>query len=256
LLFLILILKSKKIRINSFEIVFPFLYFLFISLLLGERNVFFSFMLIVLFFSYRRLGISKNKIILSCLVLVLMIPILGQFKNVFTRTDIAVSENIPIGVSILNGEFRSAGYNINYILNQDIDLKYGASILSDFSRALIPRFIYPVENSIGWYNNTFHPNIVAQGRGYGFSLAAEGYVNFGYFGVYLWFFIVGGLIVFLNNKSYESNYYFMTYLLLLPIFVYAIRGDMSTIMSPLVKQICIPYFLLFIIYKFLNRIVK
>jgi oligosaccharide repeat unit polymerase len=249
LIFALYILKRKENKLISLHIILPMIYLFITSLLLGERDVFFSFMLLIIFFAYRRLNVSKVKLFSICFLLIALIPILGQFKNFFTRADLTNVEQVPIGISLLNGEFRSAGYNINYILGQDVELKYGESLINDFFRVIVPRFLYSVENSVSWYNNKYHPHIVAQGRGYGFSLAAEGYVNFGFFGVYLWFLLAGSLIVTLYNKSYQSTFYLAIYLIMLPIFIYAIRGDFSTIFSPLLKQIIMPYITIYLFYR-------
>ena len=250
--FMLLIIKSDINKSLYFSILFVIIYLFTSSLLLGERDVFFSFMLSFLFLASRRLILSRTKLIIACVCLVIIIPILGEFKNIFTRDSSSGIEKVPLVISLLNGEFRSAGYNINHILSQKIELKYGESLVHDSIRSVVPRFIYPVENSVSWYNNTFHPDIVAKGRGYGFSLAAEGFVNFGFFGVYLWFLLIGIGIVTLYNKSFSSTFYLSVYLSLVPIFIYVLRGDFSTVLSPLVKQIIIPYMLMFLFFRFLR----
>ena len=254
MVFILYLLRIKKNKYMFGVIIGIGGYLLTSSLLLGERNIFLSFMLLIIFFSFRCLRVGRVKLFLMCGVLVALIPILGQFKNVFTRGGGESVGRTPIIISVLNGEFRSAGYNINHILSEDVPLKYGASLVNDFLRVIVPRFVYPVENSVSWYNATYHPDIVAQGRGYGFSLAAEGFINFGLAGVYAWFFLAGVLISWLYNKSYKSSFYFVIYLIMIPVFIYAVRGDFSTIFSPLLKQVLFPYLLMYISYRFFRRV--
>lgn len=157
---------------------FSFLYLLFASLLLGERNVFFSYMALVtvLVFVFNPGKVSWGYLI--SFAVILLIPILGEYKNFFTRSSFNEIEFSNIFIDLLNGEFRSAGFNIDVILNNFRDYKYGSSIVGDLLRSLVPGFVYDFQNSVGWYNNEYHPHLVEIGRGYGFSLAAEGYINF------------------------------------------------------------------------------
>jgi oligosaccharide repeat unit polymerase len=246
---ILLIIKTETSKNLSYIIGLVILYLFTASLILGERDVFYSFILAFVFLESRRTHINKAKLVFICVFLVVLIPILGEFKNIFTRDSVSV-ERDSLVVSLLNGEFRSAGYNIDHILGNNFDFKYGESIINDLVRSVVPGFLHSVENSVSWYNNTFHPDIVAQGRGYGFSLAAEGYVNFGYFGVFLWFLIISLGIVNLYNKSFHSTFYLAIYLTVLPVCIYVLRGDFSTILSPLLKQIMIPYLIMFLFFRF------
>ena len=65
-------------------------------------------------------------------------------------------------LAIFQGEFLSAGRNLETILNTygEWDFFYGETIIWDLARSVIPGFIYAVQNSIGWFNNTFNPDIV------------------------------------------------------------------------------------------------
>lgn len=167
------------------------LYMIFSTLLLGERNIFFSYSIMLLIVSYSRFGLSKKYIIICVLALITLIPIFGIYKNFFTRTDFSTGNDLGFFLSLANGEFRSAGFNLDVILSNPEKLKLGSSIINDIVRALVPGVVYLSENSIAWYNNTYHPDIVAVGRGYGFSFAAEGFINFSWAGIVIWFGMLG-----------------------------------------------------------------
>jgi oligosaccharide repeat unit polymerase len=240
--------KSGNLLIFTVFLVYCF----FIAIFLGERDVLLSYILVFLIFYNTTYGMSLKAVIFCIVALMISIPILGSLKNIFTSSkgiDLNVSD---IAINLLNGEFRSAGFNINVLLSSSFELKYGASLIYDLLRSLIPAFIYEFENSVSWYNNTYHPGIVAQGRGYGFSLAAEGFINFSYFGVFLWFFIVGLLIRALYRGAVNNEVIRIIYCLSVPFFIYSLRGDLSSIFSPLLKQILIPYVILWCFDRFLK----
>lgn len=242
--------KIKRVQLLLF---LPFI--LFSSLLLGERDILFSYLIILImvysFFNGNRI----KRVYLFSIILILMIPVLGEYKNLFTKTNFNEIDYGNIFVLILNGEFRSAGFNIDYILNNfDESWRYGSSIIFDLLRSIVPGFIYEFNNSVGWYNKTYHPNIVADGRGYGFSLSAEGYINFGYVGVFLWYVIVGSMIAFVYNNANKNTISLSAYFVSIPMFIYSIRGDLSTLLSPLFKAILIPIFIFIFIDMFIKRL--
>ncbi|EKO3729983.1 oligosaccharide repeat unit polymerase [Vibrio metschnikovii] len=235
---------------------FMTLYIIFVSLLLGERNILLSYAVMIMIVAYHRYGMSLKKTMVISLLMISLIPILGLYKNIFTRDNFNESGNLnpPIIIGLLNGEFRSAGFNIERIVdNKDqFELKYGTSLINNLIRSVIPGFIYKVENSIFWYNNTFHKDVLDEGRGYGFSLAAEGYINFGYLGVVIWFFLAGLIINSLYVRSLYSCLFLVIYSSSIPIFIYSLRGDFSTIISPFFKQIFFTIILVAIVDKYLK----
>lgn len=235
--FALYLLKYKRISQAKWPILLFSIYLVLCTLLLGERNIFFSYAIMLIIISYAKYKLGKKYIILSVLVLILLIPVFGVYKNLFTRSDFSTGNNNSLLVTLANGEFRSAGYNLDVIFANNVSFKFGSTIPNDITRALIPGMLYMSENSIAWYNNTFHPEIVASGRGYGFSFAAEGYINFSWPGISIWFFFLGLFMNYLYHKSMRSQVALAVYSVLIPIFIYSLRGDISTILSPLIKQI-------------------
>lgn len=235
----------KNYRLGKKIALAMFLYLLMSTLLLGERNIILSFSIVLIVIGYAKFNLSTAKIVVISLIMILSIPIMGVYKNLFTRDNFQKSEQSVL-VSILNGEFRSAGYNIDEILSDDkLELKYGSSFAQDVVRAILPGFVYKSENSVKWYNEKYHPHIVEQGRGYGFSMAAEGYVNFSWLGVIIWFFFMGIILRFLYFKSMKNDLFLVVYASMIPVSIYGLRGDWSTILSPMFKQV---FCLLLLVY--------
>ncbi len=245
------ILKKKSISLFVFT---GFTVSLLIALVLGERDVLMTFVMLGIFIYYVTYKPSKKSLYIIGILSLFLLPVLGHLKNVFTKDVTGMFAEYNALLAIFNGEFLSAGRNFETVLNTygQWDFFYGETILWDLARSVIPGFIYTVQNSIGWFNNTFHPDIVAIGRGYGFSFIAEGYINFGYFGIVIWYLILSMVIHFLYKNSQRSTYWFIGYIYMIPYFIYIQRGDLSNFISPLLKQLIV-FTILFIL---LNSVLK
>lgn len=208
-----------------------------ISLVIGERDVFLAILLLSFLIYYYFFSISRLKIIVIGFCGVCLIPILGATKQITNKSEISIGNNSIIE-NILSGEFLSSGRNIETLMQNHNawSYKYGESILTDLSRSIIPSTIYPVKNSTGWFNDKFNER-ASEGFGYGFSYVGEGYIQGNQVGIVIWILILGVIIKFLYDRS-QRNIIFMTaYLFLIPIIIYSMRGDLSYIISPLLKQV-------------------
>jgi hypothetical protein len=183
-------------------------------------------------------------------LLILTIPVLGMLKNVFAPHHV-LSDDRSILIKLVSGEFITSGRNFERLLVDDDqwDFFYGKSIANDALRSVVPGFIYRFENSISWFNNKFNKNIVAEGGGRGFSYLAEGYINFGYIGIVIWYVMLANFIYFLYSRANRNILFFTTYLFMLPLFIYVQRGDISTIVSPFIKQIGLMLFFFYVLNK-------
>lgn len=228
-------------------------FFLFSAVALGERDVFFSFAVTSIFILYiSGMGGRITYYVVGAMVL-MMIPVLGEYKNFFTRNDFSGAESSGYLVGLLNGEFRSAGFNNEVIISHfNGPLFLGESIIRDLLRSVVPGFIMTFENSVGWYNSYYHSDIVSRGRGYGFSLAAEGYINFKYYGVFLWFFVYGSVLSLIYNAARRNVYALAIYVCSVPVFIYSLRGDFSTLFSPLFKTMLLPIAFIFLVSFFIS----
>jgi oligosaccharide repeat unit polymerase len=256
-LFTTAFLLLKEILIKKSISLFLFISFtvsLLISLVLGERDVLMTFIMFGIFIYYVTYKPPKKILYFIGILSLFLLPVLGHLKNVFTKDMTGMFSEYNALLAIFNGEFLSAGRNFETVLNTygQWDFFYGITIFWDLARSIIPGFIYTFQNSIGWFNNTFHPDIVAIGRGYGFSFIAEGYINFGYLGIVLWYLILSIIMNFLYRNSKKNTYWFIGYIYMIPYFIYIQRGDFSNFISPLLKQLVV--FTLFFIS--INSVVK
>lgn len=108
---------------------------------------------------------------------------------------------------------------------RNIDYAYGATYLQSLL-TLPPIWIYDsgVPSLSSWLVSRYAPG---SENGYGFSLSAEAYMNFGKVGIFAVFFLVGLVLRAAINKFDRSDWrsYFSVYLVACTL--YALRGDSS-----------------------------
>lgn len=211
---------------------------LFTSLNTGERDMFFSFLATSLLFLFATGWLSKKTIFSTGLVALILIPILGALKSIFIRTEVNIGEN-NILVSLLSGEFISAGRNLETLLLHNLkwDYFYGTTLFWDIRRVLTPGFSGVNYTSISWFAETFHWREMQVFQGRGFTLIGEGFINFSYIGVVIIFTIISLFLSFLYNRAHKNYWYCIFYFMSVPFFIYAIRADLANIFSPLFKRI-------------------
>jgi oligosaccharide repeat unit polymerase len=212
-----------------------------ISIILGERDIFLSLVIGSILVLHKLNKLKKQQVYFLGALIVILIPVLGVVKNILSK-DVAESfVDFNFMTSLLYGEFLSAGRNLETILTPSGQwgMFYGETFVWDVLRALVPSFIFPIQNPVSWFNTTFHSDIVMEGRGYGFSLIAEGYINFGVAGVILWSYLFSYTINFFYLRSMRNIYWLVAYVFLIPIFIYVLRADFSNLISPIIKQLLI-----------------
>ena len=174
------------------------------------------------------------------------IPMLSNLKNFAFKVSTTDNSTSTSFISeLFGGEFRSASRNLNTLISNSDEWSYfyGETIIWDLKIATIFDAVSPG----AWFNQTFYPNLVAQGGGNGFSLVGEGYMNFGIIGVVLWFVLLGLLLKFLYKKAHLGLIWTIIYIALIPIVVYSIRGDFATILTHFTKHIALPLVIIYII---------
>lgn len=162
-----------------------------------------------------------------------------------------------IFVEIFHTEFKSSSRNLAILMENipnHINFFYGKGILMDLGRAFIPGFIFPhTTSSTIWFNEIFFPHFFQMGGGVGFSLVGVGYLNYGIVGVVILFAILGYLI----KKLYfnlNNPIILVIYANFLPLFIFALRGDLSVIISQTLKHILLPIILVILIDSMLRDI--
>ncbi|WP_020006222.1 O-antigen polymerase [Salinicoccus albus] len=244
-----------KGRVPKGFLLIAILYGLVVLFVLGERD-FILKLLIITIFMYHVLKnrISKKKLIASGIIIISIIPILGDLKNrAFGQSEMTVYGGDFIA-DILSGEFMAAGRNLaNLLSNEGVVWSHfwGETLIWDI------KVLFSAGFSPGaWFNNTFHPDLIARGGGNGFTLVGEGYMNFGVIGVVVFFAVLALFLKFLYNKALKNVVWLSIYIVTIPLAVYVIRADFATLLTQFSKQIVLPILIIFIVKSILDGIPK
>ncbi|WP_027326257.1 O-antigen polymerase [Bacteroides pyogenes] len=226
---------------------------LLISLFLGERDVFFSICLstFVIYYYFKKPSIKVMSIFAG--IAIVLVPILGMTKQITNKDSVEFDQQAIIE-GIFQGEFLSSGHNIEVLLvnKNSWDFQYGKSLVNDILRVVVPSSIVKVDNSTGWYNKRYNLRI-DEGFGAGFSYVGEGYLQAGYCGIVIWILILLFIIKKLYLKHLETVFGFSAYVFMIGLIIYAMRGDLSYVISPLVKQVLFGYLFIRLLYKFFGN---
>jgi oligosaccharide repeat unit polymerase len=197
----------------------------------GERESLF-YMLVLFFLLYWtvKANLRPYKILLLVAAVMFLAPI-TQYMKLFLRQDVSL-QGALLHYSLLQNEFASAGRNTFFVLsNFDGAYMNGKTILWSIMRYF--DFIFPDAHSAGaWFNTEFRSLHGSTGNsGWGFSFAAEGYINFGHLGIFIFFAVKGLFISAIYRLSDRGPGFFLFYLLTIPTLIYVIRGDLASLLA-------------------------
>jgi len=240
---------SKTGKINYFYASTTIFLLVLIFYYSAERDLLLRYLLILFYIYYIFIYNSKHKLKLIIIIttLFLSVPISRSLKFLGMRGETSTL-NSNIIVDFINSEFHTQARNVQLILNNKVYEGYfeGQSFLS-----VIPKLFGLSDFSIvSWFQNTFY---ASSPTGMGFSLVGEGYLNGGYLGVIIQFFIIGIILNELYKRSDRNIYYLAIYLLIIPISVYVNRADLYNFISQLTKQVLLVVLILVIVEKLVNR---
>ena len=245
IVFLVSIRDSKK---YIFYFILTLIVCLFTSLNTGERDVILNFILTFLVLNISLKKISKKKALIVIMITGLSIPILQGLKTIFIKdvTTVISGDALPFVVRLLQGEFMSASRNLDWLLarNNQYDLFLGANLIKDILVGISPISL-GIQNSQTWFNETFFPNIVATGQGYGFSLYGSFLISFGFLGLVFLTLLYSLFLVIFFNKRYKSPFLFLLSLFMITPAIYSQRGDLSVVLSYIIKQNILPLLMVY-----------
>lgn len=243
-------IKFKKLNI-SFVIATFFITTLlfFVS---AERDLVFRFILITFYtyyiFLYEKK--DKSKLIIAICLIVSLIPLITQFKYFGITGEIFNKQNNNFILNLMESEFTAASRNLQLLISnvETRGLMRGATYLNAIIKAIELPFLPELSDpsSVSWFNSFFFPG---RSTGMGFSIVGDGYINFGYSGVVIMFIIIGLIVKQLYKYANKSIYNSVIYIQAIPIFIYSIRADLSSILSPLIRQVLIIFAFIYLVNK-------
>jgi oligosaccharide repeat unit polymerase len=249
-------LDPKKNKLSVVLIVVILLFFAH-NLLLGDRNPILDvlFGISVVFWLYYK-GTRRIILVVSPILFlgfILLGALRGAPKNSDYITYITNSSNWanfdPTSKGELTAHFK-IDHDVLYVSGGEY--KLGGSYLEAFV-SLVPKNLIAErpEYLTEWYARKFHREIFEAGGGFGFSLIAETYMNFGTLGMVLIGFFIGYFckkmygFVFNHLSLINLSIYGITlyYIFLLP------RAGITPSIKPYLFSVVVPYYLLSVFFR-------
>jgi len=216
-----------------------------LSMYTGERDIFFTYLLLTIFILYLFGTIKKYHFLFLVPLGVLILPISNIYKSFFLTHKSGNIFSAGFIKQFFDSEFRAASTNVQILLNNANHVKGVFSydqIFKDIQRV----FISNTESTLGWYNDLFFSYTKT---GYGFTLVGEGYVIDELLGIIVLFIIIGIFVRCLYQLANKNIYMKTLYIYSIPNVIYSIRADLTNIFSPILKHIILALVVIFIIQK-------
>jgi oligosaccharide repeat unit polymerase len=237
----------------TFSIVWTFMAVIFF----GERDIFLRQIWMTFFVVYYFYKKINNKFIAIYGVAGLFsVQSLATLKNFAMRGSVLSYEYSTWYMRIFNSEFAAAARNLQTLLIgfDSWHLWWGHTLLVTIERIFLPKSIFGAfsESATSLFNDFFFPELVARGGGNGYSLVAEGYMNFGVLGVIIWFILLGLFLKFVYIKANHNAMWLIIYTLTMPLVIYVLRADFTNLFSQFIKYILIPVALIIKLSNFIR----
>lgn len=207
-----------------FAVSFVFL----INLIIGERGLLVVGIVIFFLGLFMKSRLRKVKIkyifVLSILYLLFNTLTLLREKDIeYKNLKFFFSENKEKLLSLMNPantEFAASAFNYRIFYHnksEDFEFKFGKTY-TEVLVAFFPTYVYPnkPKSIIYEFRDTYFPERKKMGStaGTGFSSLMEAYMNFGYIGPFIVYFIFVFLIIYLENKRRKNSLYVKVFYLL------------------------------------------
>jgi oligosaccharide repeat unit polymerase len=253
---ILLAISLVRKRIPWGLVVFVIAWHLLSFLITGERAVLLRVLWITFLLVHTLYRKISNRVLATVAICgLLLLPVLQELKNVLIRdAPLSVTLASPL-VSALGDEFLAGSENLQTVIqNPPRHYYWGETLWWDVKQALLPGFLLPSGTGPAptlRFNEEFFPGVVDEGGGRGFSLVAEGYMNFGAAGVVLWFVLLGSFVGYLYRQSARNLVWLTMYIVTMPLVVYITRADFSNLLSQFGKHVALP---VVAIYVFRSRL--
>ncbi|MFP7492492.1 O-antigen polymerase [Terribacillus saccharophilus] len=248
---------KRKEKLNRWFVGITILIALLVIFVVGERDFLLRITVVTLLIVnvfVRKLPVFK--LVSYGVIGLFLIGILQNLKNLFVSSDRAGSDQSNLMLTIFGGEFTSSGRNFYTLVNNNLDSFFSSNttLISDIKYALLnlPFLQGETFTPTAWFNEVFYSEYVSSGGGKGFTLVGEGYLNYGVLGIVMWFAILAFLVRLFYLRSRTNIYWFIGYILLIPMTIYCMRADLAILLSFIIKYILLPLCLIYII-SYLNK---
>lgn len=267
------IAQRNRVRVADFMVFIGAISLLLcICLIAGQRGPLLGW-LMILFGSvtyFRNIKKISFKIGVGLLVVYVVMSMIFNYRSLISQYmstgDLSASktfnnsDRLSRNFNPANNEFGAAFGNFNVYIkathNRSADLYFGTTYLQGFL-IVIPGFMYPGEKpkQITYeFRDKYFSVLAERSRiaGTGFSSLLEAFMNFGYFGSFLFFILVGRFFVYLESRRMRrdtSTFFMLVYLTLLPIAQSFHRGAFGGAVSEFIYKILFFVVMLFLVGK-------
>jgi len=220
----------------------------------GERDYLIRLLMgaMCIWFDRRRKATTSIMLSIAFATAVAM-PIMQIFKAFLLAPGIPKIEYAL--ESFFWSDFTSASRNLYTLIEASPDQSW-SFLFSDIARGLLPfGGHFGLQSSGAWYNAIFRWELGIEGSsGWGFGLAAQGYLIANYTGICLVFLIVGAFLSWLYEKRFKSEYWYAFYLLSLTTSIYCIRADVANFLSQTFKIGGVAILSIYLVNSFFDKI--
>lgn len=272
ILLMLVTLKEKRRRWPIIILVFILICFVIISLLIGQRR--FIVYLLIMGFVIFNYGVFRVKLKWTLLAAVLAYGFFfifahsraiwaefGLIRGITETYNIAVKKPV-LFLPFAGGAFIPPSKLILEILTDNsFQFTYGSSYIIAFLR-LIPRIGKMMPETLQtlseWRMNTYYPGLWARGINFNFFTAAEGYTNFGYFGVLVHMAFYGFIAktvysYFRENRA--NTLVLIAYAAIFPLVIFeGIHAEFSQVLWHTVHTNLGPIILIVVLVKFVGYV--
>jgi oligosaccharide repeat unit polymerase len=212
----------------------------------GQRDYLFRFLVSVFFlFHASRRRIPLWAFVVCIMLGVVAMPITQASKGLLLGNPFALDVQ---ALELFAGEFSNAGRNLYVILVSEPNPFNGTTFVWDLQRVFALNVLGG--ESVGtseWFNRRYRVEEgIAGTSGWGFSIVAEGYINYGAFGVFATLFFMGAVSGWLYRRSPRSACWLVGYILYISAATYSIRADMANFVSPNLKFVLVPMLFIYV----------
>lgn len=241
-----------------------------ITLLIGHRRIIIYIILMAfILFHYKVLRMKTKWFLLAGIFAYVFFTMYAHTRAIWARVGIVkgieatyqfVVEHPNLMLPYVGGEFIPPAHAVIEMLNDDaMRYHYGTSYIIGFVR-IFPRVgrMWPDDLKVlaEWRLDEYYPGLSGRGVGYAFATIAEGYANFGYFGVILHMFIYGVLArsVYLYFKKNSGELFaVIVYAGFFPLLLFeGIRAESSQLLWVLSHTYLGPLIFILVLLKIVN----
>ncbi len=271
---LLLWLAAKVVRgerIPVWQLLSVLGYYLFSFLVGGERAIVIRYVVAIgamlLLLDVR---VKRRYVILGALGVMAVGTLMGAAKNYLLLREFADWRPLgeardsgivsTVAVLVLGSEFRSASENLGFLLEalrERSDIMWNQTSVGELMTPFYPGFLLDREDIpslSSWFTREFFPRTYETGGGVGFSLVAQGYLDFGWAGVVWLFLLVGLLIRLMYAVSGSSIAGRAAYAMFIPIALYSIRQSTAPLISQSLKHVLLTLILVWTCGKILSSV--